>query len=79
MSISRVIESIERESFSRVMDPPKDGFDGQADIEVDSNGKKWVYCPWCHKKHFPINDGAIIIGLQYRCRNNHCKKVFIIG
>lgn len=77
--MSKTIESIKRESFSRVMNPPEDGFDGQADIKTDSKGQKWVYCPWCDKKHFPINDGAIIIGLKYRCRNNHCKKVFIIG
>lgn len=75
----KVIESIEHDSLSCVMNLQDNGFDGQADIRTDGMGQKWVYCPWCHKKHFPINGGAIIIGLQYRCRNNHCKKEFIIG
>jgi len=79
MSISKVMGSIERDSFSRVMNPPEDGFDGQADIEIDSNGKKWVYCPWCHKKHFPVNDGAEIRNFQYQCRNSNCKKLFFVN
>lgn len=65
--------------FSEHMNPPEDGFDGQADIKVDSSGTKWVYCPWCHKKHFPVNDGATINGLRYQCRNSNCKKIFIVN
>lgn len=79
MSISKVIESIERESFSRVMNPPEDGFDGQTEFKIDSTGRKWVYCPWCHKKHFPVNDGAKIQNLNYQCRNSNCKKYFQIN
>lgn len=79
MSISKVIESIERDAFSRVMNPPEDGFDGQADIKTDSKGQKWVYCPYCHKKHFPLNDGAKVNGLRYQCRNSNCKKIFVVN
>ena len=74
-----VIDTIEHDAFSRCMNLPQDGFDGQADIKVDGTGKKWVYCPWCHKKHFPVNDGAKIHGLQYQCRNSKCKKMFIVN
>lgn len=65
--------------FSKVMNPPEDGFDGQADIKVDRNGLKWVYCPWCHKKHFPVNNGAKIYSLEYQCRNSKCKKIFVVN
>lgn len=65
--------------FSKAMNPPEDGFDGQADIKIDGTGKKWVYCPWCHKKHFPVNEGAKIQGLQYQCRNSNCKKTFVVN
>lgn len=65
--------------FEKVMNPPEEGFDGQADIKIDSRGQKWVYCPYCHKKHFPLNDGAKIEELRYQCRNSNCKKIFIIS
>lgn len=65
--------------FQKSMNPPEYGFDGQADIKVDSFGIKWVYCPWCHKKHFPVNYGAAIKGLQYQCRNSNCRKNFIVN
>lgn len=29
MSVSKVIEAIERDAFSRFMNPPEDGFDGR--------------------------------------------------
>lgn len=64
--------------FSKAMNPPEAGFDGQADIKVDGTGRKWVYCPWCHKKHFPVNDGTVIQGLEYQCRNSKCKKIFMV-
>lgn len=79
MSINKVIKSIEHDAFSRVMNPPEDGFDGQADIRTNPQGQKWVYCPWCHKKHFPINDKAKIQGLRYQCRNSNCRQIFIIS
>ena len=74
-----MIDTIEHDAFSRCMNLPQDGFDGQADIKVEGTGKNWVYCPWCHKKHFPVNDGAKIHGLQYQCRNSKCKKMFIVN
>lgn len=79
MSISKVIESIEHDAFSRLMNPPEDGFDGQADIRTNAQGQKWVYCPWCDKKHFPLNQEAVIKGFHYQCRNSKCKRIFIVN
>ncbi len=79
MSISKVIESIEHDAFSQAMNPPEDGFDGQADIRIDVDGKKWVYCPWCDKKHFPLNQQAVIKDFHYQCRNSKCKRIFIVN
>lgn len=64
--------------FSKAMNLPKDGFDGQANIKVDNSGNKWVYCPWCRKKHFPVNEGAVIQGFQFQCKNSNCKKIFVV-
>ena len=79
MSISKAIESIEYNTFSRVMNPPEDGFDGQAEIVTNPHGQKWVYCPWCHKKHFPVNKGAKIQNFQYQCKNSNCKQIFVVN
>lgn len=79
MSLSKVIESIEHNSFSRAMNPPKEGFNRQADIRTNDYGQKWVYCPWCDKKHFPVNKGAKIQNFQYQCRNSKCKEIFNVN
>lgn len=79
MSISKVIEAIERDSFSRIMNSPEDGFNGQADIRTNAQGQKWVYCPWCDKKHFPLNQEAVIKDFHYQCRNSKCKRIFIVN
>lgn len=78
MSISRAIESIEHDAFSRVMNPPEDGFDGQADIKVFPDGK-WVVCPYCTKKQFKINPNTKVEKMPYICKNNKCKREFIIN
>ncbi|HBG11580.1 MAG TPA: hypothetical protein DDX68_06585 [Clostridium sp.] len=79
MSISRVIESIERESFSRVMNPPEDGFDGQAEIKTYPDGTQWIVCPYCRKKQFKINPNTKVEKMPYVCKNNKCKREFIIN
>lgn len=66
-------------NFSKSMNLPGDGFDGQADIITNAQGEKWVYCPFCHKKHFPINEGASIRDWHFQCRNSNCKEIFIIN
>jgi len=78
MSISRVIEAIEHDAFSRVMNPPEEGFDGQADIKVFSDGK-WVVCPYCRKKQLKINSNTKVEKMPYICKNNKCKREFIIN
>jgi hypothetical protein len=77
--MSKVIESIEHDAFSLVMNPPEDGFDGQADIRTNAQGQKWAYCPWCNKKHFPLNQKAKIKDFNYQCRNSKCKRIFIVN
>lgn len=79
MSISKVIESIEHDAFSRVMSPPKDGFDGQADIKMFPDGSRWALCPYCQKKALKIMPDTRIYKLLFRCRNNKCKKEFLIN
>ncbi|WP_312432791.1 hypothetical protein [Lacrimispora sp.] len=65
--------------LEKSMNPPEDGFDGQADIRTNAQGQKWVYCPWCDKKHFPLNQEAVIKDFHYQCRNSKCKRIFIVN
>ena len=45
----------------------------------DKNNVAWVYCPYCNKKEFPLNENTIIINMDYKCRASHCKKIFRIN
>jgi hypothetical protein len=74
MSISKVIESIEHDTFSHVMNPPKNGFDGQADIKMG-----WVICPYCMKKQFKVHPDTRIKKMPYKCKNSKCQKNFIVN
>lgn len=65
--------------FSKAMNPPEDGFDGQAEIKIFPDGKSWVVCPYCRKKQFPVNSGARIKNFQYLCRANTCKREMIVN
>jgi hypothetical protein len=79
MSISKVIEAIERDSFSRIMNSPEDGFGGQADIKMLPDESRWAVCPWCGKKAVKIMPKTKIFELLFKCRNNKCKKEFMIN
>ncbi|PJJ27801.1 hypothetical protein [Lacrimispora celerecrescens] len=79
MSISRVIESIERDAFSRSMNLPENGFDGQADVKVFPDGSRWATCPWCDKKAIKILPETKIHMMPYKCKNSKCEKEFIIN
>lgn len=79
MSISKVIESIEHDTFSRVMNPPEEGFDGQADIRVLPDGSRWAVCPWCDKKAVKILPETKTHMLPYKCKNSKCQRDFIIN
>ena len=79
MSINKVIEAIEHDAFSRVMNPSEDGFDGQADIEVFSGGNRWAICPYCQKKAIKILPETKAHMLPHKCKNSKCEKEFIIN
>lgn len=79
MSISRVIESTEHDVFSRAMNPPEEGFDGQAEIKVFPDGSRWAICPYCQKKTIKILPETSVYMLPYKCRNNKCRSEFFIN
>lgn len=60
--------------FSKAMNPPKDGFDGQADIKAG-----WVICPYCQKKQFKVNPDTRIKKMPYKCKNSKCRKDIIVN
>lgn len=60
--------------FSKAMNPPEDGFDGQADIKAG-----WVICPYCQKKQFKINPDTRIEKMPYKCKNSKCRKEMIVN
>lgn len=74
MSMSKIIESIEQESFSRVMKPPEDEFDGQVVIKLG-----WVICPYCMKKQFKINADTKIVKMPYKCKNSKCQRSLVVN
>lgn len=60
--------------FSKAMNPPEDGFDGQADIKAG-----WIICPYCQKKQFKVNSDTKIERMPYKCKNSKCRKEFIVN
>lgn len=60
--------------FSKAMNPPEDGFDGQADIKDG-----WIICPYCQKKQFKVNSDTRIEKMSYKCKNSRCRKEFIVN
>ena len=60
--------------FSKAMNPPEDGFDGQADIKDG-----WIICPYCQKKQFKVNSDTRIEKMPYKCKNSRCRKEFIVN
>ena len=79
MSMSKIIGSIDQESFSRVMNLPEDGFNGQADIRFLPDGSRWAVCPWCDKKAIKILPKTKTYMLPYKCKNSKCQRDFIIN
>lgn len=41
--------------------------------------EKWVICPHCGKKQFPLTAGAIIRGQQFQCKRSSCKQTFEVN
>lgn len=60
--------------FSKAMNPPEDGFDGQADIKDG-----WIICPYCQKKQFKVNSDTRIEKMPYKCKNSKCRKEIIVN
>lgn len=60
--------------FEKKMNPPKDGFDGLADVKAD-----WVICPYCLKKQFKVNSDTRIEKMPFKCKNNKCRREFDVS
>lgn len=60
--------------FMNKPEPP----DGQAYLETDK-GIRWICCPFCGKKQFPLTDGAIIKGQMFRCKGSNCKRDYEVN
>jgi len=65
--------------FEKCMNPPKDGFDGVADIKIFPDGSRWAVCPYCQKKALKILPETKIHMMPYKCRNSKCKMEFIVN
>ena len=59
-----------------INNPDPSGY--QAEI-IEIGLQKWVQCPFCKKKQFPITAGAVIIGQMFICRGSKCKKEFEVN
>ena len=61
------------------MNPPLP-HNGIAFVQVDNKTqKRWVYCPWCGKKAFPIDARTRIAKLFIKCRGSNCKHMFEVN
>lgn len=65
--------------FEKSMNPPEDGFDGQADIRVLPDGSRWAVCPYCGKKAVKILPETRIHMMPYKCKNSKCQRDFIVN
>ena len=50
----------------------------EAEIRV-IDGKKWVCCPQCGKKAFPIEDQTEIKNFTYLCKEKRCRLTYQIN
>lgn len=39
----------------------------------------FVCCPYCGKRNFPVNHGARIFNLVFKCRGSNCKREFLVN
>ena len=58
------------------MNPPEES-DGKAYVSW-RDGERWLYCPYCDKKQFPLLPATQIKHLLFKCKNSKCKKEFMI-
>lgn len=60
-----------------VMNPPQEP-DTQAYVDW-YRSERWVFCPYCGKRQFPITPNAVIRGQQFQCKGSNCKKHFEVN
>ena len=51
--------------------------DGKAYVSW-RDGERWLMCPYCNKKQFPLTPITQIKHLWFKCKNSKCKKEFLI-
>ncbi|WP_243109969.1 hypothetical protein [Clostridium sp. E02] len=66
-------------NFSKLMNLPEDGFDGQAEIRVLPDESRWAACPYCGKKAVKILLETRIHMMPYKCKNSKCQRDFIVN
>lgn len=67
------------DSFSKYMNTPET-HNGHAYAQTDyKTGLTYIHCCHCGKKQFPLNEGAVIKNLVWKCKSSSCKKEFIIN
>ena len=42
------------------------------------DGKKWVCCPRCGRKAFPVGEETEIRNFTYQCKDSRCKLLYKI-
>lgn len=62
--------------MDKYMNPPEEP-DGKAYTEW-RNGEKWVCCPYCQRKVFPVTPITKIEHLWFKCKSTKCNKEFLI-
>lgn len=58
------------------MNTPEES-DGKAYVSW-CDGERWLYCPYCGKKQFPLLPSTQIKHLLFKCKNSKCKNEFMI-
>jgi len=43
------------------------------------DGRKWVLCPRCGRKAFPVCEEAEIKNLTYQCKDSKCKLLYRVN
>lgn len=50
----------------------------KAYISRDNIGRKWVCCPYCHKRVILVTKGTDIRYMEYKCKISFCKGIFVV-
>lgn len=43
------------------------------------SGKKWICCPQCGRKTFPVEENTVIENLVLQCKESRCKLLFKVN